>query len=74
MQREHAGFAYPAAEVQAVVARALDGGVGHESMIRRAAAGLAAVCRDELDRRGGGVYGRRVALLVGSGHNGADAL
>jgi hydroxyethylthiazole kinase-like uncharacterized protein yjeF len=38
--------------------------------MRRAAAGLAAVCAQVL----GGVYGSRVVLLVGSGDNGGDAL
>src|SRR4051812_6418198 len=38
--------------------------------MQRAAAGLATVCLRLL----GSVYGRRVALLVGSGNNGGDAL
>ncbi|MGW2616123.1 NAD(P)H-hydrate dehydratase [Streptomyces sp. NPDC001500] len=40
------------------------------ALMQRAAAGLAAACADLL----GGVYGRRVVLLVGSGDNGGDAL
>ncbi|WP_405644615.1 NAD(P)H-hydrate dehydratase [Streptomyces uncialis] len=40
------------------------------TLMRRAAAGLAAVCADLLGR----VYGARVVLLVGSGDNGGDAL
>ncbi|HEX4815742.1 MAG TPA: NAD(P)H-hydrate dehydratase [Nonomuraea sp.] len=40
------------------------------TLMQRAAAGLAAVCADLL----GKVYGTRVALLVGSGDNGGDAL
>jgi hydroxyethylthiazole kinase-like uncharacterized protein yjeF len=40
------------------------------ALMQRAAAGLAAVCLRLLD----GAYGRRVALLVGSGNNGGDAL
>ncbi|MET8183839.1 NAD(P)H-hydrate dehydratase [Streptomyces sp. NPDC005336] len=40
------------------------------ALMQRAAAGLAAACADLLDR----VYGARVALLVGSGDNGGDAL
>ncbi|MFI5962895.1 NAD(P)H-hydrate dehydratase [Streptomyces asoensis] len=40
------------------------------ALMQRAAAGLAAACADLLGR----VYGRRVALLVGSGDNGGDAL
>ncbi|MER5748083.1 MULTISPECIES: NAD(P)H-hydrate dehydratase [unclassified Streptomyces] len=43
------------------------------TLMRRAAAGLAAVCADVL-RRHGRVYGARVVLLVGSGDNGGDAL
>ncbi len=39
-------------------------------LMRRAAAGLAAVCAELL----GSVYGSRVVLLVGSGDNGGDAL
>src|SRR4051812_49445367 len=38
--------------------------------MQRAAAGLATVCVRLL----AGVYGRRVALLVGTGNNGGDAL
>ena len=40
------------------------------ALMERAAAGLAATCASLLDR----VYGSRVALLVGSGDNGGDAL
>jgi hydroxyethylthiazole kinase-like uncharacterized protein yjeF len=40
------------------------------ALVQRAAAALAAVCAQRLDR----VYGRRVVLLVGRGDNGADAL
>jgi hydroxyethylthiazole kinase-like uncharacterized protein yjeF len=40
------------------------------TLMQRAAAGLAAVCARLLQ----GVYGRRVALLVGTGNNGGDAL
>jgi ADP-dependent NAD(P)H-hydrate dehydratase / NAD(P)H-hydrate epimerase len=51
-------------------------------LMQRAAAGLTATCAGLLrrvggpDRRGpaGGVYGSRVAVLVGSGDNGGDAL
>ncbi|NKY55646.1 NAD(P)H-hydrate dehydratase [Nocardia flavorosea] len=42
--------------------------------MRRAAYGLAAVVTAELRSRSGGVAGRRVGLLVGSGDNGGDAL
>ncbi|MDQ4006930.1 MAG: NAD(P)H-hydrate dehydratase [Actinomycetota bacterium] len=40
------------------------------ALMQRAAAGLATVCADLLGR----VYGARVAVLVGSGDNGGDAL
>ncbi|MEV0278395.1 NAD(P)H-hydrate dehydratase [Streptomyces sp. NPDC050610] len=40
------------------------------ALMARAAAGLAAACTGLLDR----VYGARVALIVGSGDNGGDAL
>ncbi|MFC7218910.1 NAD(P)H-hydrate dehydratase [Streptomyces polyrhachis] len=40
------------------------------TLMARAAAGLAASCAQLL----GGLYGRRIALLVGSGANGGDAL
>ncbi|MEU9112094.1 NAD(P)H-hydrate dehydratase [Streptomyces sp. NPDC048483] len=41
------------------------------ALMQRAAAGLAVACGELLGRR---VYGARVALLVGSGDNGGDAL
>lgn len=44
------------------------------TLMGRAAYGLARVAADELRSRTGGVAGRRVALLVGSGDNGGDAL
>ncbi len=60
---------YTAAEVRAaeqpLLAATVDG-----ALMQRAAAGLASVCGRLL----GAVYGRRVALLVGSGNNGGDAL
>jgi hydroxyethylthiazole kinase-like uncharacterized protein yjeF len=42
-------------------------------LMGRAAAGLAATCA-RLLRAGGGVYGARVVVLVGTGNNGGDAL
>ncbi|MGW6423789.1 NAD(P)H-hydrate dehydratase [Nocardia sp. NPDC055053] len=42
--------------------------------MRRAAYGLATVVADELRSETGGVVGRAVGLLVGSGDNGGDAL
>ncbi|HEV7935529.1 MAG TPA: NAD(P)H-hydrate dehydratase [Actinomadura sp.] len=50
---------------QALMARLPEG-----ALMRRAAAGLAAVCAQLLP----GVYGSRVVLLVGSGDNGGDTL
>ena len=41
-------------------------------LMQRAAAGLAVVCADLLSARG--VYGSRVLVVVGAGHNGGDAL
>ncbi|MDN5757900.1 MAG: NAD(P)H-hydrate dehydratase [Tomitella sp.] len=43
-------------------------------LMRRAACGLAGVAARELKSRSGGVAGRSVLLLVGSGDNGGDAL
>ncbi|MFF9895729.1 NAD(P)H-hydrate dehydratase [Streptomyces longispororuber] len=50
---------------RALMARVPDG-----ALMQRAAAGLAAACGQVLKK----VYGARVALLVGSGDNGGDAL
>ncbi|GEL16238.1 bifunctional ADP-dependent NAD(P)H-hydrate dehydratase/NAD(P)H-hydrate epimerase [Pseudonocardia asaccharolytica] len=44
------------------------------ALMRRAAFGLEVVVRRMLAERAGGVSGRRVALLVGAGNNGGDAL
>lgn len=62
------------ADVQRAVARVLSRARSDDVLIRKAAAGLAVVCVDELRERCSGVNGRRVALLVGTGNNGADAL
>ncbi len=66
--------AYTAAQVRRAeesLLVALKGrGVPEGALMQRAAAGLAAACTDLL----GGVYGRRVLVLVGSGDNGGDAL
>ncbi len=43
-------------------------------LMRRAAHGLATVIAAELLRRTGGVAGRSVCAVVGSGDNGGDAL
>ena len=44
------------------------------ALMRRAAYGLASAAADELTIRSGGVNGRRVCAVVGSGDNGGDAL
>jgi hydroxyethylthiazole kinase-like uncharacterized protein yjeF len=48
--------------------------VGEPLLMRRAAFGVAVAVRRLLGERAGGVPGRRVALLVGAGSNGGDAL
>lgn len=48
--------------------------VAEGSLMRKAAAGLAVVCSRILKERSGHVNGQRVAMLVGSGNNGGDAL
>jgi len=49
-------------------------GLPEGALMQRAAAALAGVLVHELRRCTGGVYGRRVVLLVGPGANGGDAL
>jgi ADP-dependent NAD(P)H-hydrate dehydratase / NAD(P)H-hydrate epimerase len=49
-------------------------GVPESALMRRAAYGLATRTASILSQRTGGVYGRHVALLVGAGNNGGDAL
>jgi ADP-dependent NAD(P)H-hydrate dehydratase / NAD(P)H-hydrate epimerase len=65
--------AYAVADVrqaeEAAMARLPDG-----ALMQRAAAGLAAVVVRLLEEATGGVYGRRVVLLIGAGNNGGDAL
>jgi len=48
-------------------------GLPPDTLMRRAAAGLARRCASLLSERGG-VYGAPVLLLVGAGNNGGDAL
>lgn len=60
---------YTAAEVRAAEEPLL-AATPPGTLMQRAAAGLATVCLRLL----GDVYGRRVALLVGTGNNGGDAL
>lgn len=66
--------AYRATDVLATVADELNRQGPPDRLLQRAAAGLAFITAEVLDERTGGVYGRRVAMLVGSGNNGADAL
>jgi hydroxyethylthiazole kinase-like uncharacterized protein yjeF len=54
---------------KALMARLPDG-----TLMQRAAAGLARRCAGLLRDRFGGVYGRGVLVLVGSGDNGGDAM
>lgn len=64
-------LAFPAAAVRAAEEPLLAAGV---PLMDRAAFALAGVVAGELRRRRGLVAGGRVALLVGSGNNGGDAL
>lgn len=66
--------AHRSEDVQAAVSRVLARSRSDDVLIGRAAAGLAVVCAEVLRERCGGVNGRRVTLLVGTGKNGADAL
>lgn len=65
--------AYRATDVLTAVAEELKEGRA-DRLLHKAAAGLAVICAEELATRCGNVYGRQVALLVGTGNNGADAL
>lgn len=64
---------YTADEVRAAEAPLIDA-LPEGVPMRRAAHGLAAVIASELRSVAGGVNGRRVGMLVGSGDNGGDAL
>ncbi len=64
---------YPVDEVRAAESE-LFGRVAAGVPMQRAAYGLANVVAGELRERTGGVAGRSVTLLVGSGDNGGDAL
>ncbi|MFE4514067.1 NAD(P)H-hydrate epimerase, partial [Kitasatospora sp. NPDC056783] len=65
--------AHPVETVRAAEA-ALMARLPEGTLMRRAAAGLAATCARLLARRRGRVYGSRVVVLAGSGDNGGDAL
>lgn len=69
----HLLTAYRSGDIQEAVARVLPG-VPDGSLMIRAAARLAIVCVEVLRHRHGRVVGRRVAVLVGEGKNGGDAL
>lgn len=72
MAAEMRGY-FTADEVRAAEAE-LFGRVAAGVPMQRAAYGLADVVAAELRERTGGIAGRRVTLLVGSGDNGGDAL
>lgn len=65
--------AYSVAAVREAEERAM-AGLPDGALMQRAAAGLATEVARELREHAGGVYGRRVVLLVGPGNNGGDAL
>ena len=65
--------AYDVATIRALEAQAIEE-VGADALMQRAAGGLAAIAIRELIKVSGGVYGRRVLVLVGPGNNGGDAL
>ena len=65
--------AYDVATIRALEAQAIEE-VGDDALMQRAARGLAAVAIRQLIKISGGVYGRRVLVLVGPGNNGGDAL
>jgi len=62
---------YTVAQIRAAEAAAM-AVLGPDVLMQRAAAGLATAVLRRL--RGGGAYGARVLLVVGSGNNGGDAL
>lgn len=72
MLRAHPVEAIRAAERPLIEAAAAAG--DPDAVMRRAASGVAHHTAALLRRRTGGVYGRSVMLLVGSGDNGGDAL
>lgn len=65
--------AFTSEQIRRAEAPLLEAGEGLRLM-RRAAGQLAAVCRRVLGLSRGKVYGARVAVLVGPGNNGGDAL
>jgi hydroxyethylthiazole kinase-like uncharacterized protein yjeF len=65
--------AWRAADIRAAE-KALMARLPEGTLMQRAAAGLARRCALLLQERYGGVYGRSVLVLVGSGDNGGDAM
>ncbi len=65
--------AYTGTQIRTAEARLIDAGEG-PALMRAAAHGLAQHTMTLLRERFGGVYGARIAALIGSGNNGADAL
>ncbi len=66
-------IAYDVATIRALEAQTI-AEVGDDTLMQRAAAGLAAVARRMLTELRGSVYGARVVIFVGPGNNGGDAL
>ncbi|OYO10065.1 NAD(P)H-hydrate epimerase [Enemella evansiae] len=66
-------YAYSTPAIRAAEERAM-AEVGDGALMQRAAAGLAAVCGDRLQRRRGRVTGARVLVVTGPGNNGGDGL
>ena len=64
---------YTADQIRAAEAPLL-AGLPDGALMRRAATGLAGAIAAELRRRTGGLAGRSVCAVVGSGDNGGDAL
>jgi hydroxyethylthiazole kinase-like uncharacterized protein yjeF len=65
--------AFEASGIRTAEARARGAGPS-DALMQRAAAGLAVACIRVLRERAGGVAGRRVVVLAGSGDNGGDGL
>jgi len=66
-------YAYPVATVRALEDAAIVE-VGDDTLMQRAAAGLAGAVAREAKQLRGRVYGTRILVLVGPGNNGGDAL
>jgi hydroxyethylthiazole kinase-like uncharacterized protein yjeF len=64
---------YTAGQIRAAEAPLL-AGLPDGALMRRAATGLAGAIAAELGRRSGGLAGRSVCAVIGSGDNGGDAL